>query len=66
MKDLVYKDAVRWIEGLTENNEYIEITLGEKLVVKIYRDGGPTEIPLADILVLGIKAYENMNRAANG
>ena len=63
MKELTYKKVVERLEGYTEKKEYIEIQLGKKLVVEVYKDGqGAIEIPLADIIELGIRAYENQNK----
>lgn len=63
MKELTYKKVVERLEGYTEKKDYIEIQLGKKLVVELYKDGqGPIEIPLADILELGLRAYEAQNK----
>lgn len=67
MKELTYKKVVERLEGYTEKKEYIEIQLGKKLVVELYKDGqGLVEIPLADILELGLRAYESQNKLTLG
>lgn len=65
MKTLIYKKAVNRVEGTTESGAYIEITPGKKLVIELYRDGQEAqEIPLADVIQLGLSAYEAQARKA--
>ena len=59
MKNLIYKKAVTRIEGTTDNGDYIEVTPGKKLVIELHREGHDmTEIPLAEVLELGLRAYQ--------
>lgn len=59
MKNLIYKKAVTRIEGTTDNGDYIEVTPGKKLVIELHREGHEmTEIPLAEVLELGLRAYQ--------
>ena len=59
MKNLIYKKAVTRIEGTTDNGDYIELTPGKRLVIELHREGHDmTEIPLAEVLELGLRAYQ--------
>ncbi len=59
MKNLQYKKAVTRIEGTTDNGDYIELTPGKRLVIELHREGHEmTEIPLAEVLELGLRAYQ--------
>jgi hypothetical protein len=58
VKNLQYKKAVTRIEGTTDAGDYIEVTPGRKLVIELHREGQEMqEIPLAEVLELGLRAY---------
>jgi hypothetical protein len=59
MKNLQYKKAVTRIEGTTDNGDYIEIVPGKRLVIELHRESQEmTEIPLGEVLELGLRAYQ--------